>query len=42
MTALKSQETWTMSYRKPGLYSIGDVIKLKGDLWLVSRWQKMG
>ncbi len=31
----------TMSYRKPA-YSIGDVIKLKGDLWLVSRWQKDG
>jgi len=31
----------TMSYRKPA-YSIGDIIKLKGDLWLVSRWQKDG
>lgn len=31
----------TMSYRKPA-YSIGDVIKLKGELWLISRWQKDG
>jgi nonsense-mediated mRNA decay protein 3 len=31
----------TLSYRKPA-YSIGDVIKLKGDLWLISRWQKDG
>ncbi len=31
----------TMSYRKPA-YSIGDVVKLKNDLWLVSRWQKDG
>jgi len=31
----------TMSYRKPA-YSIGDVVKIKNNLWLVSRWQKDG
>ena len=31
----------TMSYRKPA-YAIGDVVKLKGELWLISRWQKDG
>ena len=31
----------TLSYRKPA-YTIGDVVKIKNNLWLVSRWQKEG
>ena len=31
----------TLSYRKPA-YAIGDVVKHKKSLWLVSSWQKDG
>ena len=30
-----------MSYRKPA-YSVGDVVKLNDDLWLIDSWQKDG
>ena len=31
----------TVSYRKPA-YSVGDVVKLNDDLWLIDSWQKDG